>query len=66
MGWVFSVYTFLVFGCGIYIGPIFDKYGARWLVLSGTVCLVLSMMLLSICTGTRPSSSCHLVFFPAR
>ncbi|KAH6662204.1 riboflavin transporter MCH5 [Plectosphaerella plurivora] len=50
VGWVFSVYTFLVFGCGIYIGPIFDKYGARWLVLGGTVCLVVSLMLLSIST----------------
>lgn len=52
VGWIFSVYTFLVFGCGIYIGPIFDKYGARWLVLSGTVLHILSLMLLSISTGT--------------
>jgi hypothetical protein len=29
VGWVFSVYTFLVFGCGIYIGPIFDKVRQR-------------------------------------
>lgn len=39
-----------VFGCGIYIGPIFDKYGSRWLVLSGTIMHIASIMLLSICT----------------
>ncbi|KAK8102720.1 Riboflavin transporter MCH5 [Apiospora sp. TS-2023a] len=37
IGWIFSVYTFLVFFCGIYIGPVFDKYGPRWLVLVGGV-----------------------------
>ncbi|OBR08756.1 major facilitator superfamily transporter [Colletotrichum higginsianum IMI 349063] len=50
IGWIFSVYTFLCFFGGIYIGPVFDQYGPRWLVLSGTVCLVLGVMLLSICT----------------
>ncbi|KAK3938392.1 putative MFS monocarboxylate transporter [Diplogelasinospora grovesii] len=48
IGWVFSVYAFLSFFLGIYIGPLFDKYGPRWLVLAGTLCLVLSLMLLSI------------------
>ncbi|KAK2001198.1 hypothetical protein LX36DRAFT_529676, partial [Colletotrichum falcatum] len=50
IGWIFSVYNFLCFFGGIYIGPVFDQYGPRWLVLSGTVCLVLGVMLLSICT----------------
>ncbi|KAK6839755.1 Riboflavin transporter MCH5 [Apiospora arundinis] len=50
IGWIFSVYTFLVFFCGIYIGPVFDKYGPRWLVLVGGVGLVLGIMLTSICT----------------
>ncbi|KAL1875694.1 hypothetical protein VTK73DRAFT_9949 [Phialemonium thermophilum] len=49
IGWIFSVYTFLCFFLGIYIGPIFDKYGPRWLILSGTVCLVASLMFLSFC-----------------
>lgn len=51
IGWIFSVYTFLCFFGGIYIGPVFDQYGPRWLVLAGTVCLVIGVMLLSICTG---------------
>ncbi|KAM0333576.1 hypothetical protein ACHAQA_002241 [Verticillium albo-atrum] len=50
VGWIFSVYTFLCFGCGIYIGPLFDRYGPRWLILSGTGCLVAAVMLLSVCT----------------
>ena len=52
IGWIFSLYAFLCFFCGIYIGPIFDKHGPRWLVFGGTICLVASIMLMSICTGT--------------
>ncbi|KAK5663196.1 hypothetical protein OQA88_6613 [Cercophora sp. LCS_1] len=48
IGWIFSVYTFVSFFLGIYIGPLFDKYGPRWLILSGTICLVVSLILLSI------------------
>jgi len=48
IGWIFSVYTFVSFFLGIYIGPIFDKYGPRWLILSGTVCLAASLVLLSV------------------
>ncbi|KXH61110.1 hypothetical protein CSAL01_05715 [Colletotrichum salicis] len=29
IGWIFSVYTFLCFFGGIYIGPVFDQYGPR-------------------------------------
>lgn len=50
IGWIFSVYAFLSFGAGIFIGPIFDAYGPRYLVLGGSVALVLSVFLMSICT----------------
>ncbi|KAJ9155264.1 Riboflavin transporter mch5 [Pleurostoma richardsiae] len=50
VGWIFSIYTFLSFFLGIYVGPLFDKYGPRWLVFFGTICLVAGLMLLSICT----------------
>ncbi|KAH9432966.1 hypothetical protein MCOR27_000032 [Pyricularia oryzae] len=50
VGWIFSVYVFLSFACGLYVGPIFDKYGPRYLILVGSACHVASMMLLSICT----------------
>jgi len=51
IGWIFSIYTFLSFACGIYIGPLFDVYGPRWLLLPGSVCVVASMMLLGLCTS---------------
>ncbi|KAK9800467.1 putative Major facilitator superfamily (MFS) profile domain-containing protein [Seiridium cardinale] len=50
VGWIYSIYTFLAFGCGVYIGPWFDKYGPRWLLLPGGVGIVASLMLMSICT----------------
>ncbi|KAL8923077.1 MAG: hypothetical protein Q9172_003287 [Xanthocarpia lactea] len=44
VGWIFGIYIFLAFGCGLQIGPIFDRKGPRWLVVGGTVCLVVSMI----------------------
>ena len=40
VGWIFSLYIFLAFFCGVQIGPIFDAKGPRWLVLAGSACLV--------------------------
>jgi uncharacterized membrane protein len=51
IGWIFSLYSFASFFLGIYIGPIFDKYGPRYLIAAGTVGLVASLMFLSVCTG---------------
>ncbi|KXL48313.1 MAG: hypothetical protein FE78DRAFT_105237 [Acidomyces sp. 'richmondensis'] len=50
IGWVFSVYVFLSFFCGLQIGPIFDAYGPRFLILGGTVTLLLSVFLMGSCT----------------
>ncbi|KAI1760734.1 MFS general substrate transporter [Hypoxylon sp. FL1150] len=50
IGWIFSFYTALCFVCGIYIGPLFDRYGPRWLIGPGGLGVVASVMLLSICT----------------
>lgn len=49
-GWIFSLYVFLSFGCGIQIGPVFDRHGPRLLVLVGSILLVLSCFLMSECT----------------
>jgi hypothetical protein len=48
IGWIFSVYVFLAFFCGVLFGPIFDTHGPRWLVLAGSVLLVTAVMLISI------------------
>ncbi|KAI4121747.1 MAG: hypothetical protein LQ338_006192, partial [Usnochroma carphineum] len=47
VGWIFSIYVFLAFGCGLQIGPIFDRKGPRWLVFAGSVCVVVGMIGLS-------------------
>ena len=44
VGWIFSLYAFLTFFCGVQIGPVFDAYGPRWLVFAGTVLLFGGMM----------------------
>ncbi|ROV94812.1 hypothetical protein VPNG_09309 [Cytospora leucostoma] len=50
LGWIFSLYLFLVFFIGIQVGPIFDRHGPRWLVAIGSLLMVLSLMLLGLCT----------------
>ncbi|KAI0385069.1 MFS general substrate transporter [Hypomontagnella monticulosa] len=50
IGWIFSLYTALCFLCGVYIGPLFDRYGPQWLVGPGGLLVVASVMIMSICT----------------
>lgn len=57
VGWVFSIYTFLAFFCGVYIGPIFDKYGPRWLIVTGAACVVGGILAMSFCTRASPTLS---------
>ena len=40
VSWIFSIYIFLAFFCGVQIGPVFDAKGPKWLVLAGSVALV--------------------------
>ncbi|KKY35261.1 putative riboflavin transporter mch5 [Diaporthe ampelina] len=49
IGWIFSIYLFCVFFVGIQVGPVFDRYGSRWLVATGSLLIVLSLMLLGLC-----------------
>ncbi|KAL7930395.1 major facilitator superfamily domain-containing protein [Trichoderma chlorosporum] len=50
VGWIFSIYTFLAFFGGVYIGPVFDKYGPKWLVIAGCACTVGALIGMSFCT----------------
>jgi nitrate/nitrite transporter NarK len=50
VSWIFSVQVFLAFFLGIQIGPAFDVFGPRFLVLGGTILLVVAIMLLGECT----------------
>ena len=61
IGWIFSMNLFLVFFCGIYVGKIFDAYDRgplRIMIGVGSMAIVLSMVLLSFCTGKPPSVFC--------
>ena len=54
VGGLISCYTLLSLLPGLYVGPLFDKYGPRWLILSGTACLVTSLVIASISTSFDP------------
>ncbi|CUS10389.1 unnamed protein product [Tuber aestivum] len=48
IGWIFGMYAFISFFGGILIGPIFDCYGPKWLLVGGTVSTVAGLMLSSV------------------
>lgn len=50
IGWILSIYVFLAFGAGLVIGPVFDVHGPRWLLLAGSILIILATMLLGVCT----------------
>lgn len=50
IGWIFGVYAFLTFFCGVQVGPIFDAKGPRLLVFSGSVLVVVVMIAVGFCT----------------
>jgi MFS family permease len=49
IGWISAVNAFLNLFLGVQIGPLFDRYGPRWLILSGSVGYVGSLVLLAEC-----------------
>ena len=74
IGWIFGIYAFLSFFLGLQIGPLFDAYGPRWLVLSGSICILLTYILMAHCTqywhfvlvfGVLGGTGTSLVFTPS-
>lgn len=51
LGWIFSLYAFVLWSVGVWVGPCFDVFGPRLLMLAGTCCTLLDMICLSFCTG---------------
>lgn len=49
IGWIFSLYLFIVFFVGIQVGPVFDHYGGRILVGVGSILIIASLLILSWC-----------------
>lgn len=44
IGWIFGLYSFICFFGGIQVGPMFDSYGPRWLLLSGSIMMIGGMI----------------------
>lgn len=51
LGWIFSIYAFMNWICGVQIGPTFDAMGPRALLIAGTICTLIGIFTLSVCTG---------------
>lgn len=74
IGWIFGVFAFLSFFLGVQIGPLFDNFGPRWLVLTGSIFILADYLLLSICRtyvhfilvfGVLGGTGVALVFTPS-
>jgi MFS family permease len=50
VGWIFGVYAFLTFFCGVQIGPVFDAKGPRLLILAGSILVVVAMIAVGFCS----------------
>ena len=51
LGWIFSIYAFVFWACGVQIGPTFDAMGPRALIIAGTICTLVGIFTLSVSTG---------------
>lgn len=49
VAWIGSFQVFLQFAGGLVSGPLFDRFGPRYLIISGSFLLVFGMMMLSLC-----------------
>ncbi|KAJ5609719.1 hypothetical protein N7528_010286 [Penicillium herquei] len=74
VGWIFGMFPFLTFFCGVQIGPIFDARGPRALILAGSICEMAFIILLGFCTqywhfmlviGVLGGVGASLIFTPA-
>lgn len=50
VGWIFSIYIFLMFFCGIQTGPLVDSIGIKPVLLPGCLLWCTSLMITSMCT----------------
>ncbi|KAI9708354.1 MAG: hypothetical protein M1820_004058 [Bogoriella megaspora] len=65
IGWIFSIYAFLAFFCGVQIGPYFDAKGPRLLVFVGSVLIVTKYYQFLIVFGILGGVGSSLVFTPS-
>jgi MFS family permease len=51
VGWIFGIYSFMTFFGGMLVGPTFDARGPRGLLAAGSICTLVGVFMLSLCTG---------------
>jgi MFS family permease len=51
VGWIPAVNIFILLFLGVQIGPMFDRYGPRWLLIVGSVLNVGGLFILAECTA---------------
>jgi MFS family permease len=49
VGWIPSVFVYLALGLGIWVGPLFDRYGPRYIALFGSIGYIVMIFLLAEC-----------------
>ncbi|KAH6616418.1 major facilitator superfamily domain-containing protein [Boeremia exigua] len=49
IGWIPSVFVYLSLAGGLFVGPLFDRYGPRWIALCGSLAELLMVFLLAEC-----------------
>lgn len=49
VGWIPSVFVYLSLALGIWVGPLFDRYGPRWIALIGSSGYLVMIFLLAEC-----------------
>lgn len=50
IGWISGIFVYLALALGICFGPIFDRYGPRYIMVLGSAAYLLSVFLLAECT----------------
>jgi MFS family permease len=58
VGWIPSVFVYLCLAGGIAVGPLFDMYGPKWIMLFGSSAYVVMMFFLAECTTYWQIMSC--------
>lgn len=50
IGWIPSVFVYLALSLGIWVGPLFDRYGPKYIALFGSIGYIVMVFLLAECT----------------
>jgi MFS family permease len=64
VSWIISVQTFVTFAASCFTGSLFDKYGHRPLIATGTFLLVLGFCMLSLCKEYYQLMLVHATMLP--